>query len=245
MGDLGVEGMGRRWVAGIATMAAAGLVALVAVLVVSASGSQAQPTVAESCEAIHTASAVRRAEVSGSGPTVAVIGDSYSQGLGLADPRQSWPSRLPGTVIVDGFAGSGFSDAASPCPREAYYHRVARALAADPGLVVLQGGLNEYDVPGTEIRHGLDRVLRDLAGREVVMVGPPTAPRREGAIARIDDLLAVVAQRHDVPYVRTSGWQLDYLPDRLHLTVSGHAAFGDGVAAALEALVDAGDAVTS
>ena len=227
--------MRRGWVAaasGTALATVAGLVALVGL----STSSQAQPTVAEQCHSISVASERRRTEVSGTGTTVAVIGDSYSQGLGLADPRQSWPSRLEGTVVVDGFAGSGFSDAASPCRDEAYYHRVTRALAADPGLVVLQGGLNEYDVPGTEIRQGLAKALRGLSGQRVVMVGPPTAPRRADAVARVDALLAEVARRHDIPYVQTSSWALEYLPDRLHLTAAGHTAFGDGVEQALEAL---------
>ena len=226
---------GRRWAvtaAGVVLAAVAGLLVIVAV----SASSHAQPTVTERCHSITVASEKRRAEVAGSGPTVAVIGDSYSQGLGLADPRLSWPSHLAGTVVVDGFSGSGFSDAASPCRDEAYYHRIGRALAADPSLVVLQGGLNEYDVPGTQIRQGLARALDGLAGQHVVMVGPPMAPRRAYAVSRVDTLLAKAAARHGIPYVRTSSWALTYLPDRLHLTEAGHSAFGDGVADALSAL---------
>lgn len=92
---------GRRWVVGAVSVVLAAVVGLVVVVTVSAS-SHGQPTAAERCHSIAIASEERRAAVAGSGPTVAVIGDSYSQGLGLADPRGSWPSRLDGTVLVDG-----------------------------------------------------------------------------------------------------------------------------------------------
>ena len=220
-----------------AAAAAGAVLSLVAgiVSVVMTVSSHAAPTVAESCRAIAIASAVRRAEVTGTGPTVAVIGDSYAQGRGLADPRQSWPSRLPGRVVVDGFSGSGFSDAASPCAGEGYQHRVAAALALHPSLVVLEGGLNEYDVPDSEIRSGLDKALAALAGHRVVVVGPPPAPSRAAQVPRVDRLLQRLTRRHGVPYVDASTWQLSYLPDRLHLTAAGHAAFGDRVASALRA----------
>jgi acyl-CoA thioesterase-1 len=226
---------GKRWAltaAGVVLATAAGLV----VLMTTGASSRAQPTVAQRCHDIAVASGARHHAVTGSGPTVAVIGDSYSQGLGLADPRLSWPSRLAGRVVVDGFSGSGFSDAASPCPDEAYYHRVDRVLAVDPSLVVLQGGLNEYDVPDAQIRRGLVAALHELVGRHVVLVGPPMAPSRAYAVARVDALMARVAAGHDVPYVGTAGWTLSYASDHLHLTAAGHAAFGDAVQDALDTL---------
>ena len=228
---------GRRWAVTAAGVVLAAVGGLVTVVAVSAS-SHAQPTVTERCHTIAVASEKRRATVAGTGPTVAVIGDSYSQGLGLDDARTSWPSRLSGTVVVDGFSGSGFSDAASPCRDEAYYHRVTRALAADPSLVVLQGGLNEYDVPNAEVRKGLVEALHELVGQRVVMVGPPMAPRRAYAVGRVDTLLARVAERRGIPYVRTTSWSLSYLPDELHLTPAGHTAFGDGVEDAILTIGD-------
>ena len=195
------------------------------------------PSVAESCHAIASASQVRHAAVIGAGPRVVVIGDSYSQGAHLPDPRASWPSMLPGEVVVDGFAGSGFTAAASPCDGEAFGLRVARALTQNPALVVIQGGLNDYDVPDDQLRNGVRDVLAQLAGRSAVVVGPPEAPRRATQVARVDALLAVEAGRAGVPYVRTSGWQLPFLPDRLHLTPDGHRAFGDAVAAQIAEVV--------
>jgi acyl-CoA thioesterase-1 len=176
--------------------------------------------------------------VAGAGPRVVVIGDSYSQGAHLPDPSSSWPSMLPGQVVVDGFAGSGFSAAASPCSGEAFGLRVARALAAHPSLVVVQGGLNDYDVPDEQLRSGVRDVLAQLAGSRAVLVGPPEAPSRAAQVARVDSLLAAEASRAGVPYVRTTGWRLPFLPDRLHLTPDGHRAFGDAVAARVVGVLD-------
>jgi acyl-CoA thioesterase-1 len=163
-----------------------------------------------------------------------VIGDSWSQGSGLADPDASWPSRLDGRVVVDGFGGSGFTAPASPCPDVAFALRVGRAVATDPDLVVVQGGLNDFDVSLTVVRAGAERTLRALDGHEVVVVGPAAAPRRAAGAARVDAVLAEVAAAAGVPYVRTAGWELEYLPDRLHLTPAGHQVFGDAVREALD-----------
>ncbi len=68
------------------------------------------------------------------------------------------------------------------------------------------------------------------------MVGPPMAPRRAYAVGRVDHLLAKIAERHGIPYVRTASWSLSYLPDELHLTQAGHTAFGDRVQDAILAV---------
>ena len=71
--------------------------------------------------------------VTGSGERVVVVGDSWSAGLGLDDPVQSWPSRLPGRIHVAGFSGTGFSAHASPCGRVSFARpRAGRARRAAP-----------------------------------------------------------------------------------------------------------------
>lgn len=190
-----------------------------------------------SCRSIAAASETRHDAVIGTGPVVAVIGDSYSMGTGLDDPRTSWASRLDGRVVVDGFGGSGFSAGASPCQGVAFPRRVPRALSLEPELVVVQGGLNDFDVPDDQLRAGAQEVLRLLRGRQSVVIGPPSAPLRAAAVGRVDTILSAVAADAGVPYVRTSSWELDYLEDRLHLSTAGHVAFGDAVAAELESML--------
>jgi acyl-CoA thioesterase I len=198
----------------------------------------AEASQAERCRDIRAASEERRADLDAQDgdPRIAVIGDSWSQGTDLADPAVSWPSRLDGLVVVDGFGGSGFSVEASPCRDVAFALRVGRALATDPDLVVVQGGLNDFDVSAGAVREGAERTLRLLEGHRVVVVGPAAAPRRAAGAARVDALLAEVTAAAEVPYIRTAEWELDYLADRLHLTPGGHEVFGDAVAAAISDL---------
>lgn len=194
---------------------------------------------AESCRTIHAAAEERRAVVGQQErPRIAVVGDSYSQGSGLVDPADSWPSRLEGTVVVDGFGGSGFTVQASPCKDVAFPLRVDRALATEPDLVVVQGGLNDHDVSAAAVRAAAEETLRRLEGHRVVVVGPPPAPRRLAGAARVDAVLQQVAAAEDVPYIRTYDWELDYLPDRLHLTPGGHEAFGDAVRERIDELLE-------
>ena len=180
------------------------------------------------CARLAEMSADRASADLGSGPRVAVIGDSYAVGAGLDHPAGSWPSRLPGRVHVDGFSGSGFSATASSCPRVSYADRVAAAKGAD--VVVVEGGLNDVGRRDIKIRAGFERLMRSLAAYDVVVVGPASAPARADGVPRIDALLARLSAEAGVRYLRMSHLDLPYLPDRLHLTGQGHAEFGDRVA---------------
>jgi acyl-CoA thioesterase-1 len=206
---------------------------LLAALMVLASGN-ATGAQAEHCARLQLRSVQREHAVTGHGPRVVVIGDSYSVGLGLRHPEQSWPSRLPGQVHVYGFSGSGFSRHASSCAGSQYAERAADAIAGSPGaLVVVEGGLNDYDQPTADLREGFRGLVQVLGGHRVVVVGPPPAPARAAAARRVDAVLAQESARAGVQYVSMIHEQLRYLGDRLHLTPPGHVDFGNVVRAAL------------
>ena len=198
---------------------------LTVLLAVGAIGSR--PT---RCERFTGDSRDRAAAVSGSGPRILVIGDSWSAGLGLDRPVDSWPSRLPGRVRVAGFSGSGFAEHASDCAQVSFADRAPQALRRSADLVVVQGGLNDYDQPDADVRAGFERLMTTLRGERVVVIGPASAPARARRAAHVDLLLTGLAARYRVPYVPTSSLELTYLPDRLHLTPSGHRALGDYIA---------------
>jgi acyl-CoA thioesterase-1 len=195
------------------------------------------------CEQFAQASQHRAERVTGTagGRDVVVIGDSWSVGLGLVRPMASWPSRLDGRVHVAGFSGSGFSATASSCGRQvAFAERAAGAVAVGPDLVVVQGGLNDFDQGAAAIRAGFTRLMDVLqpgqAAYDVVVVGPASAPSRAAAVPRVDRLLGRLAAASGVQYVGTRDLQLPYLPDGLHLTPEGHRLFGDAVAERISAL---------
>lgn len=188
------------------------------------------------CDRFAADSAARAATVTGSGADVLVIGDSYSVGLGLDDPVDGWPARLPGRVHVAGFSGSGFSADASPCGAVSFAARAPGALRSSGARsVVVEGGLNDYDRTPAAITAGFERLLAAVGDRPLVVVGPPPAPSRAAAVPAVDGLLARLCAEHDVPYVRTAGLALPYLDDALHLTAGGHRAFGDAVASTVAA----------
>ncbi|MDR7253448.1 acyl-CoA thioesterase-1 [Nocardioides sp. BE266] len=188
------------------------------------------------CQQHREDSRERAGIVTGEGEPVLVIGDSWSVGLGQDDLSRSWASELPGEVHVAGFSGSGFSARASGCGRVSFHDRAPTALSVRPGLVVVEGGLNDYDQPASAIDRGFRDLMADLAGQQVVVVGPATAPARAGAVPRVDELLASLSEQYDVPYVQTSDLDLDYLDDRLHLTEGGHQEFGRVVAERIAAV---------
>lgn len=208
------------------------MVALVGVVSLLVSGG-ARGVDTEHCAHLEAQSQVREHLVTGHGDRVVVIGDSYSVGLGLRRPEQSWPSRLPGRVHVYGFSGSGFSEGASSCPGVSYADRAPRALRGGADLVVVEGGLNDYDQPEVDVRSGFRRLIAELRGQRVLVVGPPDAPSREVQARRVDLLLRAESARAGVDYLPTTGHTFTYLSDHLHLTPAGHEAFGDLVAGAV------------
>ena len=183
------------------------------------------------CEQFAADSVARGRMVTGSGERVVVVGDSWSAGLGLDHPVQSWPSRLPGRVHVAGFSGSGFSEQASMCGRVSFADRAPAALKGGADLLVVEGGLNDFDRSRAEVKAGFARVMRYAAAYRTVVVGPAMAPSRAGQVPRIDRLLTHLSAKYAVAYVSTVDLRLPYLPDRLHLTPAGHRIFGDAVAA--------------
>ena len=185
----------------------------------------------------------RAAVVTGEGERVLVIGDSWSVGLGQDELSRSWAARLPGEVHVSGFSGSGFSAGASGCGRVSFHDRAPTAIGVRPRLVVVEGGLNDHDQPARAIDRGFRDLMADLAGHDVVVVGPADAPSRSGAVPRVDALLERLSRTYGVPYVRTSDLDLDYLQDSLHLTEEGHREFGDAVAERIAASTPARPAI--
>jgi acyl-CoA thioesterase-1 len=195
----------------------------------------------ERCARFALQSQARERVVTGSGREVAVLGDSYSVGLGLRAPERSWAVALPGRVRVHGFSGSGFAAGSSPCRGASFAERVGQ-LPDTARTVVVQGGVNDVDRPATEIVAGVQAVLRRLEDRTVLVVGPAPAPRRAARVTRVDAILARECRRAGVAYLSMLDRDLTYLGDRLHLTPTGHATFGEAVAAGVARLVSSAPA---
>ncbi len=225
---------GSLLLAGAVAVVLATLLTLVASLVASGGATGgATGADAERCARFSTQSQARERLVTGQGARVVVIGDSYSVGLGLRDPLDSWPSGLPGRVHVFGFSGSGFSANASPCGAVSYAARAPRALRGGADTVVVEGGLNDVDQPADAIRAGFRSLMVALRGRHVLVIGPARAPARAAGAARVDAILREESARADVSYLPMLSGSFSYLGDGLHLTPAGHQEFGALAAAAV------------
>jgi acyl-CoA thioesterase-1 len=185
------------------------------------------------CAGNRTAAQERGALVTGTGPEVLVIGDSYSVGLGVK-PAESWPTYLPGRVRVDGFSGSGFSYAASGCPGVDYATRAQSSVLKSTKYVVVEGGLNDYDQPMSEIQSGFRRLMQVLGDRHVLVVGPANAPSRAEEVPGIDEELARLSKEYGAAYLSMLDVDISYQDDELHPDVEGHRLFGERVATAVD-----------
>ncbi len=189
------------------------------------------------CGSIGERADERAAVVTGTGADVLVIGDSYSVGAGVR-ARDSWPVRLPGRVRVDGFSGSGFTVGASACGDVSFATRAAISLRRSTELVVVEGGLNDYDQSLADLEAGFAHLMRVLDGRQVLVVGPPPAPERPRAdVEAVDASLARLSSAHGTAYLSMIDVDLTYLEDDLHPDPAGHRAFGDRVAERVQDLL--------
>lgn len=88
------------------------------------------------------------APVTTGSPIVVVLGDSYSSGYALTQPRPAWPKQLGQIehweVYVDAVAGTGFVNGGF-CSQP-YTGRVQQVLAHRPQRVIVQVGINDSSV---------------------------------------------------------------------------------------------------
>lgn len=209
----------RKW--GIIT-AAVVLVAVLGVLAfINVRDARAE---ARRCETVAKLEAATSTPI-GFGAPVTVVGDSYTQGYGLDDPRASWVASLGRTVTIDARSGAGFTKGGL-CSGPS----LVDLAKDDSGTVIIQGGLNDVGADGLAPK--VQEAIAAVNG-SVVLVGPPLAPNLDlEKVRAVDSTLARVAAGAGVRYVSTIGWELAYA-DGLHLTPDSHRLFGSKVAALL------------
>ncbi len=172
-------------------------------------------------------------------PTAAVLGDSYTAGLGLAEPRLAWSTllgRLEGwRTYAEGISGTGLTNSGF-CTHADFGARLPKALAHHPRILVVQGGLNDTGAPPGAPGAALTRLLdRSARVPRLVVVGPPAAPGEpRPVLQRIDAEFRAACRPPHCTYVSALGWQLPFQPDRIHLTPAGHMMFAEHVSEALQ-----------
>lgn len=171
------------------------------------------------------------------GRKVFVLGDSYTAGDVLEDRTDVWVYDLAriedATVTADGIGGTGFVNGGS-CGGMQFGTRLGQIVHSSPGLVILQGGLNDWRESPDKVASAAFNDLQELSDvPEVVVVGPINAPSRSEGAKAIDSALREAVEAQGRRYISALDWDLPYLPDRLHLTPAGHDTFAAHVAAAI------------
>lgn len=159
-------------------------------------------------------------------PKVAILGDSYTAGDGLDNRRDAWSYKIGN--LVAGIGGTGF-DNGGPCDHQSYAERVNDVLTLRPDVLIIQGGLNDVEHPD-KVQAAASYLLDKAASvPTVIVVGPVDAPGLSNE-EEVDRALSSAATKASRTYVSALAWELPFLPDAVHLTQEGHAAFASYVA---------------
>jgi lysophospholipase L1-like esterase len=181
-------------------------------------------------------------------PTVAIVGASYTAGVGPGEAAQSWAVLLARALrwnaVVYGVSGVGYvrAGAGDHGPVIRMLTRIGLS-ALDPALVIVQAGHDDSDVPASLERQRVGQVIaaiRAAAPRAkiallTVFTGPsgPTP-----ALDRTNDAIIAAALAADPGVIimnPLAGWSYAHAHGGLHPT-----AAGDGwIAARVEAIVRA------
>lgn len=210
---------------------------LAAIGIVAFRDSKATAASADQCALVRlTETGVDRKARAALSPKLAVLGDSYAQGMYLDDPATAFPYLLDPAALVNGSGGSGYSSG-GPCKSQQLMNRAAQVLASKPAVLIVQAGINDRgrtDV-GVAAKSLFDRIKSASPNTRVIVVGPFAPASVAGP--ELDAVAAAVqraAQADGFTYLDPSDWEFDLLEDGLHPSAEGHKQ----IAAKLAALLD-------
>jgi lysophospholipase L1-like esterase len=169
-------------------------------------------------------------------PRLAVVGASFTAGVGSGNPDRSWAVLLARLLhwdaVVYGDPGTGYVRAGvgrqGPVADE--IARVdLRALA--PALVIVQAGHDDIGVPPGLERQKVGQVvalIRAEAPRaRIALLTVFTGPSRSPAAYRTDHAIVTAASAADRNVIimdpLAGGWTFQHAPDGLHPTAAGSA----------------------
>jgi acyl-CoA thioesterase I len=182
----------------------------------------------------------------GSAPRVAVVGASFTAGVGAGAPDRSWAVLLARAehwdAVIYGDPGAGYVR-----PGVGHQGPVARELAQvglralRPSLVIVQAGHNDVGVPAPLEQSRVAQaiaLIRTQAPQARIAVLTVFPGRSHAARVYQTDQAIVTAARAADPGViimdpLTGGWVFPRIPDKLHPTAAGDAQIALKVAGIL------------
>jgi acyl-CoA thioesterase I len=179
-------------------------------------------------------------------PVLAVVGASYTAGVGPGDPNQSWAvllaRMLHWNAVIDGVPGAGYvrtgADGQGPVLRMLARENLP---AVRPALVIVQAGHDDIGVPLKAERRQVERAIAfiraaapkaRIAVLTVFTAGPPSAAARQTDRAIVS--AAVTADGHVIVADPMAGrWTFQHAHHGLHPTAAGDAWIAGKVASIL------------
>lgn len=171
-----------------------------------------------------------------SGPLLAVVGASFSAGVGARDCYYAWPEdlgRILGwRVVVSADPGAGYVDPGAG--HRGPFSRLASRLdlvRLHPKVLIIQGGHDDIGRPLPLIRHRVQSLVaavhHELPHTRLAILSVFGRGRRPSPAALATDRAIVTAARHADPTILlfdplAGRWHFPRIGDHLHPTAAGH-----------------------
>ena len=179
-------------------------------------------------------------------PTVAIVGASFTAGVGAEDPAGSWAvllaRQLHWNAFVYGVPGAGYVHPGlgrkGPVAAE-----IARAHlgALRPSLVIVQAGHDDQSVPPDlerlRVQQTVAMIRAQAPGAQIALVTVFAGRKRQHALYQIDQAIVAGAMAADPQVIimdpLASGWRFPHARDGLHPSPEGDAWIAGKVAGIL------------
>jgi lysophospholipase L1-like esterase len=183
-------------------------------------------------------------------PTVAIVGASYTAGVGPGNPMLSWAVDLAGKLrwdaVIYGLSGAGYvrtgSDNRGPMARMLTDEQLQ---GLSPALVLIQAGYDDGKVPagieGQQVRRTVELIRAEAPQAKIGLITVFTSPARPipARFYRIDSAIVAAAKAVDPNAIimdpLTGQWKYQHADDGLHPTAAGDAWIARKVEAVLRA----------
>jgi lysophospholipase L1-like esterase len=180
-------------------------------------------------------------------PLLAVVGASFSAGVGAGSRQRAWPRDLARIlrcrVLVSADLGAGYVSAGVG-DRGPFSRLVSRLdlVRLDPSVLIIQGGHDDVGQPLSLIRRRVESLVaelrRNVPQTRLAILTVFTRGRRPSSAALATDRTIITAARHADPAVvvfdpLAGHWHFPRGADRLHPSAAGHRWIARRLAVAL------------